>query len=344
MKKIKLSDVSKLFEALSEERNVYVPTKCEHSVEFKKFGEGELTYDYVNSGRSVKDFYFPQSENLVDFERNGRKIKITPAPAENISEKYVVFGVRACDAKSSELLDRVFLADPVDNFYKTRRENGIIVTLACTKPAETCFCTAFGIDPTEPAGDVSAWVEGEYLYLNVKTEKGSAIEAVLNSVCENAGSAELDSQKAAAKEVLARLPLANVPLDKISEKELKELFYSDKWKSMSEACLGCGTCTYVCPTCQCYDIREFDTGNGVKRFRCWDSCMYSDFTKMAHGNPRTSQVERFRQRFMHKLVYYPANNEGIFGCVGCGRCVAHCPVSKNIAGVIRELAKDGGNN
>jgi ferredoxin len=67
--------------------------------------------------------------------------------------------------------------------------------------------------------------------------------------------------------------------------------------------------------------------------------MYSDFTKMAHGNPRTSQVERFRQRFMHKLVYYPANNEGIFGCVGCGRCVAACPVSKNIAGVIRELAK-----
>jgi heterodisulfide reductase subunit C len=113
-----------------------------------------------------------------------------------------------------------------------------------------------------------------------------------------------------------------------------------KWAKLSEACLGCGTCTFVCPTCQCYDIRDFDTGHGIDRFRCWDSCMYSDFTKMAHGNPRLSQKERFRQRFMHKLVYYPENNEGIFGCVGCGRCVEKCPISMNIVKVMRTLAKE----
>ena len=84
---------------------------------------------------------------------------------------------------------------------------------------------------------------------------------------------------------------------------------------------------YVCPTCQCYDIRDFDTGREIRRYRCWDSCMYSEFTRMAHGNPRKSQVERFRQRFMHKLVYFPANNDGMYSCVGCGRCVAKCPIS-----------------
>jgi heterodisulfide reductase subunit C len=339
MKKIKLSAVSALFEKIGETRNLYVPTKCGPSVEFKKYGTGELTYEYVNTGRSVKDFYFPQSENLVDFKMKGKSIEIVPSVDESLDEKYVVFGVRACDAKSSQLLDRVFLADPVDTYYKTRRENGIIVTLACTKPSETCFCTAFGIDPTEPAGDASAWIAGDYLYIECLTEKAEALAAAIDAVCENADAEELTETKESTKKILEKLPLANVPLDKISEKELKELFYSEKWKSMSEACLGCGTCTFVCPTCQCYDIREFNTGDGIKRFRCWDSCMYSDFTKMAHGNPRTSQVERFRQRFMHKLVYYPANNEGIFGCVGCGRCVAACPVSKNIAGVIRELAK-----
>lgn len=339
MKKIKLSNATALFEKIAETKSLYVPTKCEHSVEFRKFGEGEFTTDYVNSGRSVKDFYFPQSENLVDFKLEGKNIEIVPANDEDLNEKYVVFGVRACDAQSTKILDRVFLSNPVDSFYKTRRENGIIITLACTKPAETCFCTAFGIDPTEPGADASAWISGEYLYIECNTEKAADLYAAIDAVCENADADELADTKNNTKKILEKLPLADVPLDKISEKELKELFYSDKWQSMSEACLGCGTCTYVCPTCQCYDIREFDTGHGIKRFRCWDSCMYSDFTKMAHGNPRLTQTERFRQRFMHKLVYYPNNNEGIFGCVGCGRCVAACPVSKNIAGVIRELAK-----
>ena len=105
-------------------------------------------------------------------------------------------------------------------------------------------------------------------------------------------------------------------------------------------CLGCGTCTFVCPTCQCYDIRDFNTGDGVVRFRCWDSCMYSDFTKMSAGNPRLTQLERFRQRFMHKLVYFPANNNGEYGCVGCGRCLAKCPISMNIVKVAKTLAEE----
>ena len=106
-------------------------------------------------------------------------------------------------------------------------------------------------------------------------------------------------------------------------------------------CLACGTCTFVCPTCQCYDIKDFDTGSGVQRYRCWDSCMYSDFTMMAHGNNRTSQMQRFRQRFMHKLAYFPANNGGMFSCVGCGRCVDSCPSQLNIVKVIRAFEKEG---
>ena len=119
-----------------------------------------------------------------------------------------------------------------------------------------------------------------------------------------------------------------------------EYFNDPAWKELSASCLGCGTCTFVCPTCQCYDIKDFNTGRGVIRYRCWDSCMYSEFTRMAHGNNRNSQLERFRQRFMHKLVYYPENNEGIFGCVGCGRCLARCPISMNIVKVMKKI---GGN-
>ena len=85
---------------------------------------------------------------------------------------------------------------------------------------------------------------------------------------------------------------------------------------------------------------EFDSGRLVRRFRCWDSCMYSDFTKMSAGQPRPTQLERFRQRFMHKLVYFPDNNDGCFGCVGCGRCLAKCPIHMNIVKVIKTLGEE----
>ena len=116
-----------------------------------------------------------------------------------------------------------------------------------------------------------------------------------------------------------------------------DLFHSPVWDELAESCLGCGTCTFVCPTCQCYDVQDFDNGREVRRFRCWDSCMYSDFTMMAHGTNRPTQKERFRQRFMHKLVYYPNNNDGVFGCVGCGRCLQKCPIHMNIVKVAKKL-------
>ena len=132
-------------------------------------------------------------------------------------------------------------------------------------------------------------------------------------------------------------------LSKEFREALKEKFDSPLWEELYKPCLACGTCTFVCPTCQCYDIKDYDTGHGIKRYRCWDSCMYSDFTMMAHGNNRTSQMQRFRQRFMHKLVYFPANNDGMYSCVGCGRCVEKCPSSLNIVKVIKAFEKQGGD-
>ena len=342
MKKLPISKLNDFFSAVSKAGNkVYLPVDIGEGkgADYKLWEEGVELSKALNTNRSAKDFFFPQTENLFELKMDGKNIDVIDTRTE--AEDFVVFGVRACDVRSFDILDRVFLANPVDTYYKNRREHGVIISLACTKPAETCFCTAFGIDPTNPGADASAWISGDYLYIECNTEKAAELQASVDAVCEDADASELDETKENTKKILDKLPLANIPLDKISDKELKELFYSDKWQSMSEACLGCGTCTYVCPTCQCYDIREFDTGHGIKRFRCWDSCMYSDFTKMAHGNPRLTQTERFRQRFMHKLVYYPNNNEGIFGCVGCGRCVASCPISRNIAGVVRELAKGG---
>ena len=335
MLKISLSKIQELFAAIAADEALYIPADHAGQPEFMRWSEGMAMTDALNTVRSAKDFFFPQTEDLVSFKMEGKSIEIIDPRTE--TEDFVVFGVRACDARSFSILDRVFLVDPVDSYYANRREHGTIVSMACSRPAETCFCHSFGIDAAEPEGDAVCWKTEDALYIRANTEKGEKLLEKLRPMMEEADEAPVKAQQEKTREILGKLPLNSFTTEKFGGDVLLKVFNSEQWKSLSESCLGCGTCTFVCPTCQCYDIRDFKTGSGVNRFRCWDSCMYSDFTLMASGNPRTSQLERFRQRFMHKLVYFPANNDGIYGCVGCGRCLSKCPISMNIVKVAKCL-------
>ena len=337
MRKIALDKLDNLFAAIAGNAVLYMPQDTDNGAAFKKWENGAKLSDALNTVRSAKDFFFPQTENLMDFKVDGKNIEVIDTRSEN--EDFVVFGVRACDVKSFEILDRVFLADPIDTYYQNRREHGIIVSVACTRPVETCFCKTFGIDAAEPEGDVVCHKTADELYLDAKTEKGEKLLKSVESITEEADGKAVEEQKKATHEIMEKLPLANLSADSFGAGKTDEFFNAPEWSELSETCLGCGTCTFVCPTCQCYDIKDFNTGHGVKRFRCWDSCMYSEFTKMSAGQPRLTQLERFRQRFMHKLVYYPTNNDGLFSCVGCGRCLAKCPIQMNIVKVMKKLSK-----
>jgi sulfhydrogenase subunit beta (sulfur reductase) len=341
MIKLSMDKINQLFSLIVRERELYLPVEKDDCREFEKWTkEKTVCLDKGNTVKSAKDLFFPQSENLVAFKTAGKKIEVLEK--QNESMQFVVFGVRACDAASFEILDKVFLAKPVDTYYKMRRDHGTVVTLACGKPEETCFCSTFGIDAANPKGDVATWIVEDTLYWKSLTKKGDTLTEQVRSLMQEADREDdgrlLDYQQE-MKERMQKLPFHNIDLKAFDTASMNEMFYSEKWKKLSEACIGCGTCTFLCPTCQCYDIRDYDTGHGVQRFRCWDSCMYSEFTKMAAENPRNTQVERFRQRFMHKLVYFPANNNGVYGCVGCGRCVLKCPISMNIVKVIKALGQ-----
>ncbi|MBQ2714887.1 MAG: 4Fe-4S dicluster domain-containing protein [Clostridia bacterium] len=339
MRKCSLSNLSAVFDKISENLALYIPVDTNGGAKFEKYESGMVMSEALNTVRSAKDFFFPQIEDVAAFKVEGKNIEVVDTRV--IKDDFVIFGARACDVKAFEVLDNVFLSDPVDSYYANRREHGIIFALSCSKPVETCFCNAFGIDCTEPKGDVSMWKTESEMYFKANSEKGEKILALVADLLTDGEEKVVESEKAKTKEVLKKLPLSNLSPDKFGGGKTKEYFDDPAWKSLSESCLGCGTCTFVCPTCQCYDVKDFNTGHGVVRFRCWDSCMYSDFTKMAHGNPRLTQLERFRQRFMHKLVYYPENNNGLFMCVGCGRCLAKCPISMNIVKVMKTL---GGKN
>ena len=345
MYKIKREDLPALFQKIAADQELYLPVRTADQTNFGVWREeAEVDLDTLKTVKSPKDVFFPQSETLYTCYREGKKLSVEP---ETLKEQdFVVFGMKACDIKGVEVLDRVFLSDPIDTFYAARRDHGTIVALACHEPEETCFCKVFGVDAAHPAADVAAWMVEDTLYWKPETEKGQKLTEKLADLLEKAG--DVGSEKAVAEEeekirsIIEELPYSHLSLEGWNGDVLMERFESPLWEELYKPCLACGTCTFVCPTCQCYDIKDYDTGHGVQRYRCWDSCMYSDFTMMAHGNNRTSQKERFRQRFMHKLVYFPANNDGMYSCVGCGRCVEKCPASLNIVKVVKAFQEKEG--
>ena len=332
------SDLNGLLAAIAAGRKLYLPVDTDAGTRFVLWQEGVELSHSLNSARSAKDFFFPQTETLMEFKVEGKKIEIKDIREEH--EDFALFGVRACDVRGFEVLDRVFLSEPVDSYYKNRREHCTVFSLACTRPQATCFCTTFGIDPANPGADVQCYIDADTVYLEALTDKGrDALDKA--GITDECTDETVKAQRDTIGERMNALPLAGLSADAFGAGKTDEYFDSDAWAHLSESCLGCGTCTFVCPTCQCYDIKDFNTGDGIKRFRCWDSCMYSEFTKMSAGQPRLTHKERYRQRFMHKLVYFPENNDGIFGCVGCGRCVAKCPIGMNIVKVMKTLS-DGG--
>lgn len=340
MYKINKSELSALFSLIADANELYVPCNINGSVNFAAWDEEQtVDLDTLKTVKSPKDAFFPQSETLYTCKRDGKKLTLTPEELQN--KDFVVFGMKACDVRGLSVLDKVFLADPVDSYYKARREHGIIVSLACSAPEESCFCNVFGIDASSPEGDVQIYMIEDSLYWNAVTEKGEKLTEQVKTLLSDADSTKVEEEKASIKSITERLPYSTLSLDGWNGDVLLDKFNSPIWEELYKPCLACGTCTFVCPTCQCYDIKDYNTKDGVQRYRCWDSCMYSDFTMMAHGNNRTSQMQRFRQRFMHKLVYFPANNDGMYSCVGCGRCVDKCPSGLNIVKVVKAFEKGG---
>ncbi|MCQ2594179.1 MAG: 4Fe-4S dicluster domain-containing protein [Treponemataceae bacterium] len=328
--------IDSFFEAVASKQKLYLPvTNSSKKANFELWEKGKVLSDELKTVRSAKDFFFPKAERLVNYKVNGKEI-VVEDPRKEV-EDFVVFGVRACDAKSFEVIDAVYLnMTPVDTYYKNRREHGTVITLACNEPAQTCFCSTYKLDAANPAGDVSCWKADGKFYFEANTEKGKALIEAVKGVLADGDAKAVEECKKQITEKVEKLPFAHLDLSKLEKHEMLKMFNSKIWDQISEACLGCGTCTYVCPTCMCFDVRDFKKNDGsVEQVRCWDSCMYNDFTQMAAENPRHTQKERSRQRFMHKLMYYPMAHENVFACVGCGRCLESCPVNMNIVKVIK---------
>ena len=352
MLSISADKIDSLFELIGSKQPLYLPVdNTSGKADFKKWEKGVKLSSALKTVRSAKDFFFPKTEHMVSYKVSGKEIEVED-PRKEV-EDFVIFGVRACDAKGFECIDNVYMhMNPQDSYYTNRREHGTVITLACNEPVKECFCSTYGIDASlaKASGDVSCWnADGKY-YFAANTDKGNKFLEAAKSVLADGDDKAVEATKKSISEKIEKLPFAHLDLSKLGKvtpEQMNKIFDKDNktkiWEKTSEACLGCGTCTYVCPTCMCFDVRDFATGTdkGIRQVRCWDSCMYNDFTQMAAENPRHTQKERSRQRFMHKLVYYPMAHEGLFSCVGCGRCLESCPVNMNIVKVIKMIQEAG---
>ena len=205
MYKIAKKDLSALFHLIAENRELYLPVKTAGQTNFAAWTEdAEVDLDTLKTVKSAKDAFFPQSEGLYTVKKEGKKMSVEP---ETLKEQdFVVFGMKACDVKGLEVLDNVFLADPIDTFYAARRDHGTVVAMACHEPEETCFCKVFGVDAAQPASDVAVWMVGEDLYWKALTEKGETLTAAVKELLSDADEAAVEAEKEAIRGIVEKLP------------------------------------------------------------------------------------------------------------------------------------------
>ncbi|SDL19757.1 4Fe-4S dicluster domain-containing protein [Halarsenatibacter silvermanii] len=345
LKSLNPRQLKDFIEDLSENYQVVAPFRV------RQGDEKKVIYSDVHSGDEIDSIYLeeqpdvsPKEYYLPRDDRLGRETTGPDHEPDDWSDCPRLFlGVRSCDVQGMKLYDDVFMEENfIDQFYQARRENSMLVGYSCLEPSRQSFCRQVEIDPADN-DDAPAYLlkDDDTFYLRIDEEM--ADEAFLEAA-EALDDAEEDWAGLTDKRRQKLPENSEFSIDQELPYPEMEAFESVDWENPTASCLGCGVCTFYCPTCFCFKFYW----EGLEKKRSWDSCMFSLFTAHASGhNPREEQDQRWRQRALHKFSYHPTHYDGSPGCVGCGRCVEKCPVNLDIRRVIHEvettLAEKGGN-
>lgn len=334
---------------LSKEGSLYVPVREGQAVIFRPYVTGTEVILDQQPTMPAKEVLFPKSEPLfaysylqtIDEQGGGGKVKRTvELTVSQVDEQLIIFGERVCGARGFLIFDPVFAAGMrADPLYSARREKCLIITLACLDRENTCFCHWVGSSPVDKSGsDILLTKVESGFFVQCVSKRGE--EVVNGSTLMLAAPAELKTKvESMHKKAVEDLPPAP---DLSGVIQALEARFSDLgfWQAVSAKCLSCGACTYLCPTCYCFNITDEAQGNRGVRLKSWDNCLSYQYTLEASGhNPRPTKVQRLRNRVNHKFCYYPKDH-GQFACCGCGRCIKFCPVAVDIREIVLK-AKEG---
>ncbi len=295
---------------------------------------GDRIFDFAVGAASAKRWTFPPLVPLLRAERDAdghasfTALAPDPAPVAFI-------GLRACDLAAIAVQDRVLTEGPfVDEDYATRRRDQLVVAVECAVAASTCFCASMGTGPHVRSGfDLALSELDDGFLVRIGSPAGANLAAQLPLRAANAAE---EAAAAAAVAAVAASIGNHVATQGLAERLISS-HDSPRWAEIAERCLACANCTLVCPTCFCTSVVQRSDLVGAESVdeRTWDSCFSPSFARGAGGSFRSRPQDRYRQWLTHKFGTW-VEQFGTFGCVGCGRCIAWCPVAIDVR---EELAR-----
>jgi ferredoxin len=301
--------------------------------------EDRAFFGHTTGPQSWKKYLHPPHRRLWRVRRDGAELTLLPEDEE--APRFAFLGVRSCDLAAIAVQDRTFIEDrAVNPDYRARRDGAFIVAVNCGRAGGTCFCVSMGTGPRAEAGydlALTELVDGERHAFLVEAGSEAGLEIFGELPCRDAEAADLALAEATVARAAAEMGR------KLETHGLKDLLQGNlehpRWDEVAGRCLTCGNCTMVCPTCFCTTVEDRSDLEGVEaeRWLRWDSCFTLDFSYLVGGSVRRSARSRYRQWMTHKLADWH-DEFGTSGCVGCGRCIAWCPVGIDIteeAAVIR---------
>ncbi|HSZ28203.1 MAG TPA: 4Fe-4S dicluster domain-containing protein [Pseudonocardiaceae bacterium] len=300
--------------------------------------EDDAVFAHSAGPQSWKQFLHPARQRLWSTRPDG-----TYSAETNDSTRYAFLGVRGCDLAAIGILDTVLAGGAHPDPSYTRRQRGtFVVAVNCTEPGGVCFCASMGTGPAVGPGYDLALTErfgpdGHRFLVEVGTEEGAR---VLAQIPQRAATPEdVDSARVEVDSAVDRMGRQMPAVD--LRDLLRQSRESPHWQDVASRCLTCANCTMVCPTCFCTTTEDVTdlTGEHAERWQRWASCFELDFSYLHGGSVRTTGASRYRQWITHKLsTWY--DQFGSSGCVGCGRCIAWCPVGIDITAEATRLAEE----